>query len=208
MRWIPIILAIVGFAGNAQDHPVDWVILPGERVGPINSSTTESDLRTIFGDEVVIPVDVILGEGFTVPGTAVYPESPEARFEVVWRSSKRISPKEVRITGTTSKWETHEGISLGTTLMQLEALNGYPFRLAGFDFDYGGTVVDCGKGRLAYLGCGSSDRKLIVRFSSDQRPPSPEYRQVIGDRVFSSGHPAMQAVNPAIYQLIVAIDVD
>jgi hypothetical protein len=34
---------------------------------------------------------------------------------------------------------------------------------------------------------------------------APEYRQVVGDRVFSSGHPAMQALNPRVYQIIVSM---
>lgn len=205
--WISIFLTVIsGAASLAQDSPVDWRIRPGDRVGPISVTTTESDLRTLFGAESVTSIEVHLGEDFTAPGTAVYPDSPEMRIEIVWRSSERISPKEVRLTGTTSRWATDNGISLGTRLKEVEALNGYPFRLAGFDFDYAGTIVGCGKGRLLYLGCCSSDPKLTVRFASDQHPLTPEYLQLIGDRIFSSGHPAMQAVNPSIYQLVVAID--
>jgi hypothetical protein len=205
MRWLLIFLAIACGSSLAQDSVVDWRILPGERVGPIDASTSESDLRRVFGDTSIAPVEVYLGEGFSEPGTAVYPDDPERRVEVVWRNGERDSPKEVRLTGATSIWKTDEGISLGTTLMQLESLNGYPFRLAGFGFDYGGTVVDCGSGRLTYLGCDSFDRTLVVRFASNEIAPSPEYRQVVGDRIFSSGHPAMQALNPTIRQLIVLI---
>ena len=206
MRWIATILAMISTASVAQEAPVDWRIDPGQRVGPINPSTSEVDLRALFGDAAISNADVDLGEGFVTPGTVVYQNDPERRIEIIWRDSQRISPKEVRLTGKASKWATDDGVSLGTTLKEVEILNGYPFRLAGFDFDYGGTVVDCGKGRLTYLGCRTFSRKWTVRFASDQRPPSPEYRQVIGDHVFSSGHPAMQAVNPTVYQLIVAID--
>ena len=31
----------------------------------------------------------------------------------------------------------------------------------------------------------------------------PEYSEVIGERDFSSGHPAMQALNPSVYEMIV-----
>jgi len=33
-----------------------------------------------------------------------------------------------------------------------------------------------------------------------------EYRQVIGDRIYSSGHPAMQVLNPRVHQMIVLLD--
>ncbi|MEO1582814.1 MAG: hypothetical protein AAFR91_13360 [Pseudomonadota bacterium] len=184
---------------------MDWTIVPGVRVGPIDSSTSEAEVRAIFGGESVAATEVEIGEGSSVPGTVVFEDDPARRLEIVWRDSERESPKEVRFSGRSSVWATENGVSLGTTLKQLESLNGYPIRLTGFDFDYAGTVVDCGRGRLSYLGCRDSVRTMIVRFSSELQPAPPEYRQVVGDRVFSSGHPAMQAVNPTVYQIIVLV---
>ena len=66
------------------------------------------------------------------------------------------------------------------------------------------------RGRLTMLGCsGDSERALKSRQVVMRLRPganatgSPEYRQVLGDHVFSSGHPAMQALNPRVYQMIV-----
>lgn len=90
----------------------------------------------------------------------------------------------------------------------------FPFKLAGFAFDYGGTIVDCRRGFLTMLGCpggddferGQKERLVVIRLRPDvSATGSPEYRQVQGDRIFSSGHPAMQALNPQVYQMIVPI---
>jgi hypothetical protein len=195
--------------GSAQRVLSDWLIVPGERVGPITESTSEAMLASLFGSDNIEPVDVHLGEGFTEPGTAVYPDVASRRLEVVWLDDDRTVPKEVRLTGDSSNWRTTEGISLGSTLKEIERLNGFPFRLVGFAFDYGGTITDCGRGRLAMLGCTDADdilqgRTIVLRLGpSAEARVLPEYRQVIGDRVFSSGHPAMQSLNPGVYQMIV-----
>jgi hypothetical protein len=57
----------------AQQLPPDWLIVPGERVGPITAKTSETALEALFGVENVERVEVYVGEGSTVPGTAVYP---------------------------------------------------------------------------------------------------------------------------------------
>jgi hypothetical protein len=47
-----------------------------------------------------------------------------------------------------SLWRTTYGITQGTTLLELERINRKPFRLAGFDFDYSGTVLSWESGLL------------------------------------------------------------
>jgi len=116
----------------AQQLPPDWLIVPGERVGPITAKTSETALEALYGVENVERVEVYVGEGSTVPGTAVYPHELTQRTEIIWQDDTRTVPKEVVLTGDASAWRTREGISLGTTLQEIERLNGLPFRLAGF----------------------------------------------------------------------------
>lgn len=202
-------MSVVMCAASAQQRDIDWLIVPGQRVGPITEATSEVSLRALFGAENVDPVMIDLGEGFSAPGTVVYPSDESRRLEVVWSDSSRSSPKEVRMSGESSIWSTAEGISLGSTLREIERLNGFPFSLAGFAFDYGGTITSCGRGRLAILGCGDAAdaaqaRRIVLRLTPGAEASAlPEYRRVIGERVFSSGHPAMQALDPHVYQMIV-----
>jgi hypothetical protein len=204
------LVALFNAVCYSQQAERDWLIVPGKRVGPITVETSDASLEALFGTDNVQRGDVYLGEGFTAPGTVVYPNDATRRLEVVWSDSARTTPKEVRLSGESSVWRTAESISLGTTLSQIEQLNASPFKLAGFGFDYAGTVVDCDRGRLTMLGCsGNSERALKGRLVVMRLRPganatgAPEYRQVLGDHVFSSGHPAMQALNPRVYQMIV-----
>lgn len=101
------------------------------------------------------------------------------------------------VRGRSSRWSLHPGISLGTTLERLEQLNGRPFTLAGFGWDYSGAVTDWRGGRLALSG-----RHANVYLSP---PPSmfssPAYSFVLGDKSYASDLPAMHELRPAVYQI-------
>lgn len=205
---------VAGFASLftdavAQQPPIDWLIVPGERVGPITAGTSEAMLRSLFGPENVVPGNVYVGEGFSEPGAAVYPDDAMQYLEIIWQDNTRAAVRAVRLTGDSTRWHTAEGISLGSTLKEIEAQNGFPFRLFGFAWDYGGTVAGCGRGRLQLLGCTGDDgsrqtRSILLRLQPDVEARAlPEYRQVLGEKEFSSGHPAMQALNPGVYQILV-----
>src|SRR5262245_37520260 len=145
-RWRCGVFAFVALfsAGSSSQQPEqDWRVAPGSRVGPITAQTSDAALEALFGPDNVQRADVYLGEGFTAPGTVVYPNDATRRLEVVWSDIARTTPKEVRLTGDSSVWQTAEGISLGSTLREIERLNGSPFKLAGFAFDCAGTIVDC-----------------------------------------------------------------
>jgi hypothetical protein len=200
-----ILIALFSVSGHCQQPDADWLIVPGERVGAITAETSEAALHALFASEQIRRTDVHLGEGTTAPGTVIFPDDAERRIEIVWSDSARAAPKEIRLSGGSSRWRTAEGLSLGSTLKEIERLNRFPFRLVGFAFDYAGTIVDCGRGRLTMLGC-PENRRLIVRLAPDSGTrDQPEYRQVLGDRVFSSGHPAMQSLNPRVYQMVVEL---
>jgi hypothetical protein len=196
---------------HAEQISSDWLIVPGERVGPITATTSEELLESFFGPDNVEPIDVYVGEGFTEPGAAVYPNDATRRVEVVWRDDTRTAPREVRLRGNSTKWKTQEGISLGSTLKEIELLNGSPFRLLGFGWDYSGTITGCGRGHLSMLGVVDRDGTLRGRLIVLRLGPSvearalPQYLEVIGDKEFSSGHPAMQELNPSVGQIIVSL---
>lgn len=211
-----VLIAVSGWIaavgdGQSQQDESEWLIVPGERVGPITATTSEATLASLFGPENVMPADVYIGEGFSEPGTSVYPDDATRHLEIMWLDDTRSTVRAVRLTGESTRWHTAEGITLGSTLKQLEELNGFPFRMFGFAWDYGGTIHSCGRGRLRMLGCDGDDgigeaRTILLRLDPSVAARAlPEYHQVQGSREFSSGHPAMQALNQSVYQMIVVL---
>jgi hypothetical protein len=196
------VAALLSLSGITLQQQSDekWLIVPGERVGKITRHTSEEDIARVYGAQNVRRASIYVGEGESVPGTILYPADSTKRLEILWSDdSARTTPSAVMLTGDSSQWKTREGISLGTTLMQIEKINRRPFLLAGFEWDYGGTVVGWNHGRLEEM-----DGMLLRLYPDRTMFASPEYQMVVGDRDFSSGHPAMQKLNPRVYQMIIS----
>lgn len=165
-----------------------------------------ADLRKLFGEEHVQTARVPWGgaEGEYNEGTVLFGDDPNARLEIFWRDATgKRNPEWVSVRGDRSRWSTHAGVTLGTHLRMVETLNARPFRLLGFGTDVSGTVMSWSNGRLAAQD--SAECRVRVRLrvvwesAGDGR--SPLFRQLIGEREFSSGHPAMQSLNPLVYEL-------
>jgi hypothetical protein len=179
-------------------------ITPGQ-AGPVGPATSEQDLIRQLGPARVKRADIYVGEGEHQPGTLVDGEDPARALAILWRDpATRSNPSIVFICYGLQRgqcqWKTAEGITIGTTLGRLEQLNGGPFRLFGFAWDYEGTVASWEGGALSRW---DARGRLLVRLRPGPAAYElPAYSQVRGDREFSSAHPAMRKLNPTIYQMM------
>jgi len=180
---------------GAIDRPADTLLLDG---GPITTQSDEAGLRRIFGDTNVKHGRIQVGEGETLPGTILFAADSSRQLTILWSDTvgRRI-PSRLILRGNFSKWSLRPGMTLGTTLERLEQLNGRPFTLAGFGWDYSGAVTDWRDGSLA-----TSARNANVYLSPPRSKFStPAYSRVLGDRSYASDLPAMRALQPAVYQI-------
>ncbi|HEU5311744.1 MAG TPA: hypothetical protein VFV24_09855, partial [Candidatus Eisenbacteria bacterium] len=121
------------------------------------------------------------------------------RIEVLWHDTQqRRYPAAAILSGEKSQWQLPGGITLGTTLHDLEQRNGRPFLLAGFGWDYAGAVLSWNGGALASV-LGMNTRLYLT-------PPSAPngdslYAQAMGDRPFSSSSHPMRAMNPRVHRI-------
>lgn len=185
---------------------VDWLIVPGERVGPLTATASAADLIAAYGAENVRDEPYPLGEGESEPGTVVFPDDPAKRILILWNDlEKKAMPLAARIDGAGSQWKTAEGVAVGTTLKRVEEFNGKPFLLYGFGWDYGGQLVDSNGGALKDLPHedpegGFRGGALLLTFQPDS---GADVSAVLGDGTFSSDHPTMQALDPKVSVIIV-----
>jgi hypothetical protein len=177
-----------------------WHIVPGRAVGAVTAATSEADLAKHYGGASVKPTRVELGEGEATPGTVLFPDDSSRRAEIVWRDTVgRSRPSRLILRGSRSQWTVGPGISLGTSLKELERINGRPFTLAGFGWDYAGVVLEWGGGTLDSALAGV---KLYLDPGPEQYQSAP-YSQVLGDRDYSSALAPMQQLNPRVAQIFV-----
>lgn len=176
----------------------ETLIIPGERVGQVTNNTTFKDLVSLFGAEHLTNQPFSVGEGETRPATRV--NLGEARsFTVIWTDESRSRAEAVSQLGT--DWKTPEGIGAGMSLIDLQSQLGN-FQLYGFAWDYSGTVV-LDKTRLAkYSGL------LTLRLSPQPgaaESQSADFEAVMGDRLYDSTNPHLQALYPTVDRMIVRL---
>lgn len=200
IRWPCILLLPVAVARSQTPAASMRLACDAAGVPPTTSAAT---LTQRFGQANVVDAVIELGEGFTRSGTVLFPTDSARRVEILWQdSTSRRFPESVKVSGKAVRWTTPSGLALGTTLRTVERLNGKAFQMAGFAFDESGAITSWLGGRLQSKPSDTCELRggfdPIVRDSSDRR----WYDQVLGDSNFSSGNPAMQALNPRIDRLV------
>jgi hypothetical protein len=163
--------------------PQDRLIVPGERIGLIRKGSTYASIARAYGAANLRRDRIGVGEGETEPGARVFARKPE-ELEVLFQPNGRVSY--VQFFRANSPWRTADGVRIGSTLAELEAINGGPFTIAGFGWDYGGYVKPEKAPKLPEL--------LEIRLdASSMQALTPEERQEItGDITVATDHPAIR----------------
>lgn len=197
------LLTLLLLSAAAHAQPVakdDRVIVPSRRVGPITVSTSEAQMKAIFGAKQVKFGNIDGAEGQQVPGTRVLPGTAD-ELQIFWtdnKSRKRI--ESIAISNPKSHWHTADGIRIGTPLTRLVELNGgKKMDFSGFDWDYGGNLMT-----------GPALKKALPGMSFtlshvDAQPPltDKESAQVSGDQKVWSDNPILARLKPFVAQIFV-----
>jgi hypothetical protein len=161
---------------------------------------SHADLVMRFGRMVEARKVHVPEEGL-VDGTVIYPQHEGRNIEVVWKNRKtRSSPLSVTFRRV---WRTQEGVGVGTTLAEVEKINGRPFRLAGFDWDFSGTVMDWRGGKLDQR---RGACRLVIRFGISDDLSVRTHNAVSGDKTFSSRDRRMVAAKPVVREIALTFD--
>lgn len=203
---LPLLGLLLVFDALGANRPAPWTILLDSKSGTINANTTRRDLVLKFGIANVVDQDVDVGEGDTEPGTVVFPKDPKRQIEILWKNNEaKTEPKSAIVSRDASLWKAAHDISVGTSLKDLERINGRPFHLLGFQWDYSGTVMSWNGGVLEIdLHDANSKSRVILRLDppANLEVPESDLSQVGGDQDFSSQNPIMQKINPRVYEIV------
>jgi len=160
----------------------DNVVVPGKRIGLITPGMGLADLEKAYGKENVEDGELDGPEGTTIPGARLF-AGTERELEVVWDENGKIV-RLVRIIGTA--WTFENGLKAGMTVEEVEKINGKPFKIFGWGWDYGGAAI-IEEGELA--------GKVMLSFD----PGSAEIPEgLVGEVELSSTDPKVRALNPVV----------
>ena len=160
---------------------------------------SESDQVARYGQENVTTALVTGADDPRFEGTVLFPKLADARVEIAWYDVKtKQNAMWIRIQGQRSRWRLPNGIALGDDLLGVERRNGFPFRLSSFSVEGQGTVRSWGRGRVQNVDAERCRVRISFQPKRDGTDDPLLMRQVVQGREFSSGHPAMQAINPQV----------
>ena len=101
-----------------------------------------------FGRENAIVGQLDGAEGQTERGTILFPKDPTRRVEVFWWDTKGLRRPASVVVRDKSRWvvraagDADRTIGVGTPVAGVEAANGKPFAINGFQWDMGGYGTD------------------------------------------------------------------
>lgn len=160
---------------------------------PFTPDATPATLAAAFGRENVVPETIDGPEGEPMNVTAIFPNDPQKRIEVSFANEEeRTGLVAVTVRDHASLWKGRGGYSFGDGIDKVEAANGKPFAVSGFEWDYGGFVTDWKGGKLTE----TNNCHTTVRFM----PEGAEIAASIsGDGKFPlSNDAAMKAAKPTV----------
>ncbi len=181
-----------------------WLLAADPARDAVHATDDEAVLIRRYGASNVARDSIHLGEGEYTIGIVLFPRDTTRRLAIQWEDSVHFRrPTSVEIDGSPSRWLVWPGIKIGSSLKELEGLNGSPFELTGFETDYSGTVVSFLGGRLSTLKLGGqSNPRATIRLQPDEgRLAAVDTRHLVREGANPSSDPAMQALNPRVYHL-------
>ena len=168
---------------------------------PVALDSSHSKLVEAAGKGNVAYQRVDAGGGDKIGATVIYPKDPGYRLEVIWTDhDARVKPSAVRV-GNKSQWAVDNGIRIGSSIAEVEAINGKPFRLYGFGWEMGGVMLDWLDGALARLPGGCS---MQMKFGlADQKQPAAGH-PAFGENELMSSNVAVRALAPTVLEFAIS----
>ncbi len=159
----------------------------------------EAGLVARYGREQVRRAGVVGWDDGPQDGAVVFPDQEDLKLELIWADPGKTIDS-IRAIG--GRWRSPDGIAVGMDLKTIEQRNGWPFRLSRFAGEgYPGQVLSWGNGRYKIIADDTCGVRIYLIPGEGARTSGP--RLPFYQREFSSGHPAMQALNPRVYQLLI-----
>ncbi len=161
--------------------------------GPFAADSSETRLIETFGAENVVTGEVDGPEGSTLLATTIFPGDSVRQMEFGWWDEAALErpayftlpPGDI----------APGGLRVGLTIDEVEALNGGPFSLYGFWWDYGGAAgFEGGKLADAEGGCVVSVRFQPAGAYSDDL----DVAAISGDSLIFSTEPLLDTVGAVV----------
>lgn len=166
----------------------DFTIELGKRVGAITGRSTLAQLKEAYGAKNVKSADLPGPEGTTIKGAVIF-AGGNREMRVIW-NPENVGKEVFDVQLVGRAWVIGDGLKLGATVSDVEAVNGGPFAMSGFEWDLGG---------YANFEGGKLEGRVTVRFET--RGDVAE--SIMGDVQVASRSKALLAAKPVVSEIAV-----
>ncbi|MEO7223648.1 MAG: hypothetical protein ABIY37_14360 [Devosia sp.] len=164
--------------------------------GVFNQNATLAEIEAAFGKDNVVTGEVPGTEGIPMIATTIYPNDPERTMQVRWWDEENVT----YLAGVTLAPDDTGpgGVKVGMLIEEVQAINGEPFGLMGFFWDYGGNA-GFQSGKLSGL---PGECYLGLQFGPtlERLPPAIE-TAISGDIELRSDQPEVLAAKVAVSEV-------
>ncbi len=164
---------------------------------PVKKTDTAESLLATYKSYAKV-ASIPAAEGMEEKGVVIYGDDPRRKVEVFFYDADMTEVSMVLVRGD-SQWSGPKALHLGSTLADVAAANEKPFKLGGFDWDYGGYVSDLNHGKLAKI---KGKCTLGIRLGIPENG-GPVADSIEGERTLVSTDPAVIAAGPVVEELTV-----
>lgn len=164
--------------------------------GVYGRKSSDALVKETFGADNVKTGMAYGAEGMEFMATTVYPDDPQRVIEFSWWDEDKL--EYLGSVDLSPSQQTPTGVRIGMTVAEVEAINGAPFTVGGFWWDYGGNAV-FEKGKLVSPedGCGFS-----IRFApKDEYPSNLNVDAVSGEVTVPSSEPLLKTLDVRVQSI-------
>ncbi len=175
----------------------DPVVIPGQKIGPINPKTTYQDLVKIFGEKSLADVRPPDADDTEKEIGTKVDLGPDYSLILVWLDNTKTKLYEAIDLGP--GWKMPMDLKLGMPMEEVQKKIG-PFKMVGLGGPYGGVVVLSDTLVQKHYG------KMILQLASapgaDKKSPQ-QYKGVEGERLIPSSDPNWKAMGMTVKYLVI-----
>ncbi len=164
--------------------------------GVFGPKSSDALVRETFGADNVETGTVYGVEGIELLATTVFPDDPHRKMQFTWWDEDKLEYLSSAELAPSQKTPT--GVEIGMSVAEVEAINGAPFTINGFWWDYGGNAVfETGALASPDDGCG-----FWIHFSpKDDYPQTLDITPIAGEVTVPSDEKLLRELDVRVTQI-------
>ncbi|QZE13489.1 hypothetical protein K4L44_13025 [Halosquirtibacter laminarini] len=168
-------------------------LITSNAIGKVKITMSHGDLEQNFKKE---NLKDFIDEGSGANMTEIKFPNQKNNLTIIWKDNKKSAIYSISTRQDGSTWKTAQGVHVGSTLSEIEKLNGKGFEIIGYeiDRDLAGTVTSWNEGKLKNM--------FHIQFKLT-KDVGNDYMKLIGDQGIPSSNEVLLNAAPVVSSITI-----